>query len=178
MIQISPHEQGFHLTWSSKQTIDVHAIRRELTFAGLRRERESPTGVVVHRYRNELETLQILTVILTRLGLEFSLDPALQSARNAAQVERDLIDHIRQSAGSPPKPMPATLPEFGENRRLLSYQREAVAKHLVVNHSADFSVPGAGKTTVALAYWSILRRTIPNVGLWIIGPLSCFRPWE
>jgi hypothetical protein len=178
MFQIAPHEEGFHLTWPSEQALDADAFRTELTFAGLRRDRDSATGVVVHRYRNELETLQILTDILTRLGINFSLDPALEGARNAAQAEQDLIDRVRQNASKPPAPVSATLAEFGAHRRLLSYQRDAVAKHLAICHAADFSVPGAGKTTVAFACWAILRRTVPDLGLWIIGPLSCFRPWE
>ena len=59
-----------------------------------------------------------------------------------------------------------------------SIKQLAVGKHLQVVHSADFSVPGSGKTSVALATWAYARRAMPNLGLWVIGPLSCFQPWE
>ena len=64
-------------------------------------------------------------------------------------------------------------------RALLPYQRHAVQKHLAVRNGAEFSVPGAGKTMVALAYWdSRTAQFEPDLGLWVIGPLSCFRPWR
>jgi SNF2-related domain len=178
MFVIAPHEEGFTVTWPSTQSASAQSLRTELSVAGVPRGREWATGVVVLRYRNELETLKILTDTFTQLAIEFTLDPALASARDAGQAEQNLIDAIRRNAGTRSTPIDARLAEFGTNRTLLGYQREAVAKHLAMANAADFSVPGSGKTTVALAYWTILRRHVPDLGLFIIGPLSCFRPWE
>src|SRR5437879_2310833 len=99
MLEIVPHDEGFAVPWSSEESEQARMLRTELTLAGLPRGREWTTGLVVFRYRNELETLQILTDLLARLGIKFSLDPALESARTAAQTERDLIDRIRKNAG-------------------------------------------------------------------------------
>jgi hypothetical protein len=178
MFQISPHEDGFKITWPATESASVRSFRTELTFAGLRRDREWTTGCVVMRYRNELETLQLIIDVLTRLGIGFTLDETLSNARDVGQTEHDLVRRIREHASEQVSPISATLPEFGDNRRLLPYQSQAVAKHLLIRNAADFSVPGSGKTTVAFAYWAMARRETPELGLWIIGPLSCFRPWE
>ncbi len=178
MFNIAAHEEGFVVTWPAEQSDRARSLRTELSLAGLPRGRDWNTGLILRRYRNELETLQMLADILTQLGIGFSLDPALESARSAGRAEKDLLDFIRRNAGNPPTSVGATLAEFGVHRHLLDYQRQAVAKHLAVGNAADFSVPGSGKTTVALAYWALTRRQVSDLGVFIIGPLSCFGPWE
>jgi len=101
----------------------------------------------------------------------------LMNRLEAGEEEIDQLQRVRSATG-PPKPVAGTLEEFRSGRTLLGYQREAVAKHLRVLHSADFSVPGSGKTTVALAVWAHAKREVPGLGLWVIGPLSCFQPWK
>jgi len=44
------------------------------------------------------------------------------------------------------------------------------------NSSASFSVPGAGKTTEALAFFSFLKK--PNDKLLVISPKSAFKAWR
>src|SRR5437773_12553320 len=112
MFQITPHEDGFAVSWPLEQLAAARECRRELTLSGLRRGRDSNTGVVVHRYRNELETLQMLTDILTRLTIDFSVDSALEVARNAGQAEKDLIKRIRSNAEHRATSIAATLTEF------------------------------------------------------------------
>lgn len=64
------------------------------------------------------------------------------------------------------------------NRTLRPHQMQAVIHGLTVTNPANFSVPGAGKTaaTLALAAIHLSNNTIDLV--LVIGPLSCFRPWE
>ena len=45
-------------------------------------------------------------------------------------------------------------------------------------HSANFSVPGSGKTTVTLAAYAILKSRGEIERLVVIGPRACFMPWE
>ncbi len=66
----------------------------------------------------------------------------------------------------------------GLERRLLSHQVKA-ALHLVsVAHGANFSVPGAGKTSVVLAVYEYLRLQGFLTSLFVVGPRSCFMPWR
>lgn len=67
-------------------------------------------------------------------------------------------------------------PEF--TRQLTLYQYQAVSHLLEIQNGANFSVPGSGKTTIALAYYQILRKLNIVDRLFIIGPASVFEPWE
>lgn len=66
----------------------------------------------------------------------------------------------------------------GFQRQLKNYQLPAVAHMLAVGHSANFSVPGSGKTTMVLAAYALLRGSGGIEKILVIGPRSCFAPWE
>jgi hypothetical protein len=63
-------------------------------------------------------------------------------------------------------------------RPLKAHQKEGLAHALSAVNAANFSVPGSGKTAVAIAVAAthLLAGTIENVI--VVGPLSSFRPWE
>jgi hypothetical protein len=65
-----------------------------------------------------------------------------------------------------------------EARSLLPHQRYAMLHALNAANAANFSVPGAGKTATALAV--ALTHVAQGLidGVLVVGPLSCFRPWE
>ena len=63
--------------------------------------------------------------------------------------------------------------------RILDKKQTLSAFHLAFSKSAcNFSVPGAGKTTTVLAAYSYLRKLQEVDKIMVIGPLSCFFPWE
>jgi hypothetical protein len=177
MFRITRDDEGFAVAWDASDSAAARDVKMELTFEGLQRGREWGTGVAVLPYRSAYETLGLLIVVLERLAVHFTVSEDLLADQGAADVERRLIDGIRGGA-LPTTEVASELEEFATTRVLFPYQQQAVQKHLVVRNGAEFSVPGAGKTTVALAYWTIAKRAEPNLGLWVIGPMSCFRPWE
>jgi SNF2 family DNA or RNA helicase len=64
------------------------------------------------------------------------------------------------------------------SRVLRPHQEQGVAHAISVGNAANFAVPGSGKTAVALAVATthLASATIDLVV--VIGPLSCFAPWE
>lgn len=66
----------------------------------------------------------------------------------------------------------------GFRRELKLYQIPAVRHAVSMLNSANFSVPGSGKTTVALAAYAILKSRGEIDRLVVIGPRACFMPWE
>jgi hypothetical protein len=65
-----------------------------------------------------------------------------------------------------------------EERDLLPHQRHAMLHALTAANAANFSVPGAGKTATALAVLvTHLAQGVIDAAV-VVGPLSCFRPWE
>ncbi len=69
-----------------------------------------------------------------------------------------------------------TIPGFARN--LMPYQTPAAIHAVEVRNTANFSVPGSGKTTVALAAYSMWKSQDVLDRLVVIGPRACFMPWE
>lgn len=62
-------------------------------------------------------------------------------------------------------------------RPLRSFQIEGLGKLLALDNGANFSVPGAGKTTVALATYEAERADNRVEQMLVVAPLSAFDAW-
>lgn len=63
-------------------------------------------------------------------------------------------------------------------RKLMPYQRKSVEHMIKVGYSANFSVPGSGKTTITYAAFFSLRESGIINKMLVIGPRSSFMSWE
>lgn len=61
-------------------------------------------------------------------------------------------------------------------RKLTTFQVRDLLHLLSLKHGANFSVPGAGKTTVTLALNTIIKKDIPK--LLVVAPKSAFSAWN
>jgi SNF2 family DNA or RNA helicase len=66
----------------------------------------------------------------------------------------------------------------GFKRKLKPFQLDNLAVILQLPHGADFSVPGAGKTTVALANFTLERAQGRVQQLLVIAPIAAFQTWK
>jgi len=66
----------------------------------------------------------------------------------------------------------------GFDRKLTDEQVRDLVKILSLKHGANFSVPGAGKTTTLLALFIILRHFSCVSQLFVIAPRNAFISWE
>src|SRR4051812_28328932 len=94
MFFIEPHEDGFIVRWDSGDSELAEALGSELFFSGLRRTQETPSSFVVPRYRNELETLHVLTNVCGEQGIVPTLDPALVIRQKAGEAEQALLAKV------------------------------------------------------------------------------------
>ena len=69
------------------------------------------------------------------------------------------------------------LEDGGFTRKLTDNQINNLSKICKLSCSADFSVPGAGKTTEALAYY-FFHRTNPSDKLFVVSPINAFLSWD
>lgn len=60
---------------------------------------------------------------------------------------------------------------------LTEFQRRDIAKLLSLDHGANFSVPGAGKTRVALAVYAAARERGDVRRLLVVSPKSAYESW-
>ena len=63
-------------------------------------------------------------------------------------------------------------------RRLLDHQEQGLIHGLTAVNAANFSVPGSGKTATTLAVAAVHLQATTIDLLIVVGPLSCFEPWE
>lgn len=138
-------------------------------FVGYRKHFDGSSGRILESVLRYLEThtiaCELQPAASSLLRARRASGQALEAARVAGERVRqtELFDH----------------PEIpGFRRTLKSYQLPAVAHMCSVAHSANFSVPGSGKTTMVLAAYALLKESLGIDKLLIVGPRSCFSPWE
>lgn len=66
----------------------------------------------------------------------------------------------------------------GFTRTLKPFQLHNLARLMLLPHGADFSVPGAGKTTVALANYVLQRSRGSVARMLVVGPIAAFEAWK
>ncbi|RWC38438.1 MAG: DEAD/DEAH box helicase [Mesorhizobium sp.] len=66
----------------------------------------------------------------------------------------------------------------GFKRNLKPFQLRNLARLMRLPHAADFSVPGAGKTTVALAAFALGRARGSIDRLMVVAPIAAFGAWD
>lgn len=96
------------------------------------------------------------------------------NAIDAAVVEQQLTG---PAAGLPGLPEP---PELGGGwaAPLTEFQQRDLGKLLQLSHGANFSVPGAGKTRVALALFQARRDQGTASRMLVVSPKSAFESWQ
>jgi SNF2 family DNA or RNA helicase len=119
-------------------------------------------------------------VVRARL-VDEAVEGALQRKRSFARTREAAEAFLVGERAVDPSEIRKTLVEFGwrsDQRPLRPHQEQSVVHGLTASSAANFSVPGAGKTasTLAIAAVHLAHGTIDLV--LVIGPLSCFAPWE
>lgn len=101
-------------------------------------------------------------------------------ARRAGEVLLGLGDHADVHV-PPLDELLERITNYGwnsEERTLLPHQERGLAHAMTVVNAANFSVPGAGKTATALSVIAAHLAMNHIDAVVVVGPLSCFRPWE
>ena len=130
--------------------------------------------------------LRKLLLYLADKNLEVVLDENLEDVQlknQRAMDEHEKALRIGQAIKSSaiPSKSAAEFLEFtrtGLKRKLLPHQEKAALHLYSVPHGANFSVPGAGKSSVVLAVFAWLREVEIIRSIFVVGPRSCFVPWQ
>ena len=109
------------------------------------------------------------------LGYRCELTPALTDAVKKIMLDTrlfsDLLDNVTEA------PI-YDLSSLRLKRKLTDFQTDNVHRLLRMPNGANFSVPGAGKTTTTLVVWAALRKSNKVNRLLVIGPRSAFEAWH
>ncbi len=101
-------------------------------------------------------------------------------ARKAGEVLLGLDEHHNVSV-PPGEELLERIIEYGwntEQRKLFPHQERGLAHAMTTVNAANFSVPGAGKTATTLSVIAAHLAMDHIDTIVVVGPLSCFRPWE
>jgi hypothetical protein len=119
-----------------------------------------------------------LPAVGRRYGISVEIDDAVRTILGRARQERQRLGEL---TNDPPEVNPEQLHEELEGGRfirdLLPFQARDASKLLTIENGANFSVPGAGKTSVELAVYEAERLAGRVEQLLVIAPLSSFDAW-
>jgi len=102
-----------------------------------------------------------------------------ETAQELLRQSKRSLDTYAAASAAPPvsrEELEARLNEVGFARRLTDNQARNVGKLVALPAGATFSVPGAGKTTEALAYFAYKARD--DERLLVLGPKNAFPAWD
>lgn len=126
-----------------------------------------------------LSNMAWLRTACPRYGVEIVSAPDLDSILQHTRTQRRLL----QSALAAPQPLDDSevadrLTGTRFSRQLRTFQIRDLGHLLGLANGANFSVPGAGKTTVAYAVYESERAAGRVEQLLVVAPLSAFDAWQ
>ncbi|MEJ2855026.1 MULTISPECIES: DEAD/DEAH box helicase [unclassified Saccharothrix] len=126
-----------------------------------------------------LAELNVLKEVRHIFGEKIELGPTLRTQLLRLQEDRKKREQV-SSDGTPVdlQELAQELLAAGFDRPLKSFQLENLAKLVRLPHGADFSVPGAGKTTVSLASFALSRVGGRVQQLLVVAPIAAFSTWK
>jgi len=124
---------------------------------------------------SELESLR---EVRRTFSTEISLGENLAAKLKNMSAERTQRQNAASSSTEKPSALNAELDKIGFRRKLKPFQLTNLARVLSLPHGADFSVPGAGKTTVALANYAIHKNRGKVQRLLVVAPIAAFAVWK
>lgn len=123
--------------------------------------------------------IHALREIRTLYSERTELGPTLEAQiRKLAADRRAREANSAQTAPTDLCALEEELMAAGFVRKLKPFQLENLETILRLPHGADFSVPGAGKTTVALASYALNRHRGTIQRMLVIGPIAAFEAWK
>lgn len=175
MVKLSQPRVGvIEVDFVNEPSFDLATNGLDITF-GLSTIAINSTSIVVDDGGDSASVLAYLVNAIEKAGFQARMDSALGESFAAMQQEAQQLRQIRNRKLKPfPFPSAAA---FGIKRILLNHQKQAIEHSLRTLHPANFSVPGSGKTTVALSTYAALVAAKRVRKLFVIGPASCFFPW-
>lgn len=125
-----------------------------------------------------LSELNVLRDIRRLYGTELALGERLQRRLRRMADDRREREAALTATPIDPRVLLEELEDAGFTRELRPFQVANVTRIATFPHAADFSVPGAGKTAVALANFAVQRRRGVVQRLLVVAPLAAFASWR
>lgn len=138
---------------------------------------DSELSVPLERF---LSARRWLARVLTTYRCRAAVAPALAVLLERGTDEHRVVERLLAEDLEPvtEEDLAALLNDSRFCRSLLPFQKRDLRRVLALLHGANFSVPGAGKTTVTYACYEAERRRERVDRLLVVAPLSAFEAWN
>lgn len=175
----------FHVVDSSLVTIKRQAPETDLGWAavsGLFSQVlvSNGEGVLVVTFEGFVASMAGLGAVARKYGVNLQFGDRMRDLLGRLAAEMAARKTIEQG-----KLMPFSHAQIDEMlagtrfaRKLRPFQKRDLGHLMLLPHGANFSVPGAGKTTVAYALYELLRTKGTVKQLLVVAPLSAFSAWK
>jgi len=135
-------------------------------------------GVISVPIEDLLAARNWLGSALERYGCDAELDASVRALLTREEEEqREIALLLNGEIPNEDDLVPAERVGRFDLRRLRPFQRRDLNRMLSLSNSANFSVPGAGKTAVAYACYEFERVRTRVQRLLVVAPLSAFDAW-
>lgn len=126
---------------------------------------------IIEYFDEELISYELSEIASNTVSNSVQKKNELKAIINKAKTikEEGFLDHEFDNF----KSFTNTLP-----RKLKHHQLKSAFHFYILKNGANFSVPGSGKTSTILSVYEKLRQENKCNILFIIGPPSCFQPWQ
>ena len=137
-----------------------------------------PNHIVIDPQGKLSEVLGYMITALKDTNRPFELDDTLRRSWDSHLSESAKIKTLKKKKPGRPAGMHFLPHIFRAKREPLSHQIKGIKHALHVGNAANFSVPGSGKTQTALGIFSCMKKAKLVEKAVVVGPASCFEPWE
>ncbi len=141
----------------------------------------TPMRVVLDSSDDLINSIEFITSHLEALQIEVILSNELKSLLERYNTELQQINEIIKVGNTndyDQSDVAIKVPGLDSSAKLLPHQLRGLHRLLINHNMAEFSVQGSGKTAIVLSAFSIWRKRGEVEHLLVIGPISCFQPWE
>ena len=129
----------------------------------------------IHINRGEfLEYMSSFNLLFDKIKTEPILSDEFKQFINATRSYKDIANPVDSDINI--EEILTKLENENFLRKLTSNQEQNLLHLCRLHAGADFSVPGAGKTTTALGYYSFHKKT--DSKLLVISPINAFLSWD
>jgi hypothetical protein len=129
-----------------------------------------------------LRRRHLLLGLLLRNGVDIEPDAVVRELLRQTSNDDEVLMSILDGGNTEILSLPLFDDELSDGARLVrelrSFQARDLARLLRLPHGANFSVPGAGKTTVTYALHAIERARGRVDCMLVVAPISAFEAWE
>jgi SNF2 family DNA or RNA helicase len=135
------------------------------------------------KYGKEFDSLFVYEIYkyISDLGEKISLD---STSEEYVQIHKTQLENLKNAIESGQKIrkgkslLEAKYTKLANGAKLKPYQIPSVSHSTELDYSANFSVPGSGKTWMAYFAYEEMKRRKEVQKMLVVAPLSAFRPWE